>query len=247
VRFTSASVILSALNRCLQKLKKHENVSQIYKGLSMSDLDQIAKKIDEALAAFTGNAHEPPEGSGVEHGDDSISMTKDGFITGVIRLQRLRDWVEGLAESGRIYREGATMERSSSLKVLGIEYPAAFFRSVRDCPIGTVIEVRLRSEMDIEFTKKPEVCGDRNPMGPTCVLAKGHSGPHDDGKSVSWFSGISETTGSGCRAPNVVLCDEPHPDDVLVRCMMPLEHLGAHINAGTVWPSERKRADPPGK
>jgi hypothetical protein len=65
----------------------------------MSDLDRIAKDIDAALAALTGNAHEPARFDK----SDSITMTKDGFITGVIRLQRLRDWVEGLAESHRIY------------------------------------------------------------------------------------------------------------------------------------------------
>lgn len=61
----------------------------------MSDYDTIAYKIDEAIAAFTGNAHEPC------HNSDSITMTKDGFIAGVIRFQRLRDWVEGLAETHR--------------------------------------------------------------------------------------------------------------------------------------------------
>ncbi len=62
-----------------------------------NDYDRIACRIDEALAAFTGNAHEPRRDGG-----DSITMTKDGFITGVVRLQRLRDWVEGLAESHRL-------------------------------------------------------------------------------------------------------------------------------------------------
>ncbi len=61
-----------------------------------NDYDRIAKAIDEALAAFTGNAHEPRRDNG-----DSITMTKDGFITGVVRFQRLRDWVEGLADTHR--------------------------------------------------------------------------------------------------------------------------------------------------
>lgn len=56
-----------------------------------NDYDRIAKGIAEALAAFTGNAHEPHKGN------DSITITKDGFIAGVIRLQRLRDWVESLS------------------------------------------------------------------------------------------------------------------------------------------------------
>ena len=67
-----------------------------------NDYDRIAAKIDEALAAFTGNAHEPITAALARNESDSISMTKNGFITGVIRLQRLRDWCEGLAESHRI-------------------------------------------------------------------------------------------------------------------------------------------------
>ena len=63
---------------------------------SGNDYDTIAGMIDSALSAFTGNAHEP-----TTDGGDSITMTKDGFITGVIRLQRLRHWLEGLAESHR--------------------------------------------------------------------------------------------------------------------------------------------------
>lgn len=59
-----------------------------------NDYDRIANMIDEALSAFTGNAHEYPVG-------DSITMTQTGFIAGVIRCQRLRDYVEGLAEVHR--------------------------------------------------------------------------------------------------------------------------------------------------
>lgn len=62
-----------------------------------NDYDRIAAEIDRALAAFTGNAHEP-----IPSRSDSITMTKDGFIAGVIRFQRLRDWVEGLAETHRL-------------------------------------------------------------------------------------------------------------------------------------------------
>jgi len=62
-----------------------------------NDYDGIAEAIGKALAAFTGNAHEP-------YGGNSITMTKDGFITGVIRLQRLRDRVEGLAAAHRNFR-----------------------------------------------------------------------------------------------------------------------------------------------
>lgn len=59
-----------------------------------SNYNEIARQIDAALAEFTGNAHEH-----FNHLDDSLTMTRDGFIKGVIRFQRLRDWVEGLAET----------------------------------------------------------------------------------------------------------------------------------------------------
>ncbi|KKM70528.1 hypothetical protein LCGC14_1439840 [marine sediment metagenome] len=59
-----------------------------------NDLDRIEQDIGTALAAFIGNTHESFIG-------DSITMTKDGFIGGIIRLQRLRNHVKGLAESHR--------------------------------------------------------------------------------------------------------------------------------------------------
>jgi hypothetical protein len=62
----------------------------------MNDYDRIAQKIGEALAILVGNAHEPRNTN-----IDSITMTKDGFIIGIIRLQRLRDHIEGLAEAHR--------------------------------------------------------------------------------------------------------------------------------------------------
>ncbi len=62
-----------------------------------NDYDRIGKKIDDALAVLIGNAHEAFIG-------DSITMTKEGFIIGVVRLQRLRNWVSGLAESHREYQ-----------------------------------------------------------------------------------------------------------------------------------------------
>lgn len=59
-----------------------------------NDLDRIAKSIDDALAMFTGNSHEPHPAFG-----DSLTITKDGWIAGVIRLQRLRDYIEGLSQT----------------------------------------------------------------------------------------------------------------------------------------------------
>ena len=64
----------------------------------LTDYDRIAERMGDVLAELMGNAHEPRSDSG-----DSVMITKDGLLCAVIRLQRLRDWVEGLAES---YRRG---------------------------------------------------------------------------------------------------------------------------------------------
>ncbi len=110
-----------------------------------NDYDRIALAIDKALTAFTGNAHEPlrndnpvlgrpfvlgPKDQGQDKGSDSITMTKDGFITGIIRLQRLRNWVEGLAEAHRAPLGGKTSERYPMCK----DQPAQVDCHVKDCP-----------------------------------------------------------------------------------------------------------------
>jgi hypothetical protein len=71
-----------------------------------NDYDRIARAMDEALGAFTGNAHEYSVG-------DSITMTKDGFIAGVIRFQRLRDYVEGLAD---VYHKAAMAKQVEAVR-----------------------------------------------------------------------------------------------------------------------------------
>lgn len=65
-----------------------------------NDYDRIAEGMGSVLAELMGNAHEPRDA-----GSDSLTITKDGLLCAVIRLQRLRDCVEGLAESHR-GREG---------------------------------------------------------------------------------------------------------------------------------------------
>ncbi len=64
---------------------------------NLNDFDGIAEDIADALAAFLGNAHEPP----ADFESDSLTITKYGFLAGVIRLQRLFDRVDGLAEAQR--------------------------------------------------------------------------------------------------------------------------------------------------
>lgn len=63
---------------------------------NLNDYDGIAEDIADALAVFLGNAHEPRDPE-----SDSITITKNGFLAGAIRLQRLRDRVHGLAEVHR--------------------------------------------------------------------------------------------------------------------------------------------------
>jgi hypothetical protein len=63
-----------------------------------NDYDTIADSLGDVLAELVGNAHEPRHFKG-----DSMTITKDGFLTAAIRIQRLRDWVEGLAASHRHY------------------------------------------------------------------------------------------------------------------------------------------------
>lgn len=62
-----------------------------------NDFDHIAESIDNGLRALLGSTHEPPR---IDNGG-SVTITKAGLLTGLIRLQRTRDWVAGLAESHR--------------------------------------------------------------------------------------------------------------------------------------------------
>lgn len=65
-------------------------------GDDKNDHDRTAEGIGEVIVLLLGKAHEPGKNSG-----DSITITKDGFLAAVIRLQRLKDHVEGLAEAHR--------------------------------------------------------------------------------------------------------------------------------------------------
>jgi len=76
-----------------------------------NDFDTVAEMIDEVMAAFAGSAHEHRAHS---NESDSITMTKEGFITGVIRLQRLRNFVHGHAETRREMARERAAERGES-------------------------------------------------------------------------------------------------------------------------------------
>ena len=67
--------------------------------LVKNDFDRIAEKIDEIMEALAGNAHEHIDES------DSVTITKDGFIKSVVRIQRLRNWVQGHADTRRKYND----------------------------------------------------------------------------------------------------------------------------------------------
>lgn len=66
-----------------------------------NDYDRIANEMTKILAGMIGESHEPRNST-----SDSITIRKDGFISTVIRIQRLQDYVSGLAKSRRAYRDG---------------------------------------------------------------------------------------------------------------------------------------------
>lgn len=68
-----------------------------------TDLDRMAAEMGDILAVLTGNTHAPS----LTDGSDSVTITKNGWIASVVKLQRLRDWAEGLAASHRSYRNEA--------------------------------------------------------------------------------------------------------------------------------------------
>jgi hypothetical protein len=61
-----------------------------------NDFDRMAQAMREALAEFIGNMHEPQGDS------NSITITKDGALAGIIKLQRAIDWCQGHADSRRV-------------------------------------------------------------------------------------------------------------------------------------------------
>lgn len=63
----------------------------------MNDLERISKDISGAVGVLLSNAHEIH----APYPADYLTITKDGFLTGLIRLQRLREWVDGLAKTHR--------------------------------------------------------------------------------------------------------------------------------------------------
>ncbi len=130
-----------------------------------NDYDRIALAIDKALTAFTGNAHEPPK-NGIS---DSITMTKNGFITSIIRFQRLRDWVESLAEAHRAPLRGKTPEHYPMCK----DQPAQVDCRVEDCPFHLPGQC---SNVSPAITLNPNhtyVCWTRNTMVGKCSKESG--------------------------------------------------------------------------
>lgn len=63
--------------------------------MAKNDFDRMAEKMDEVMQTLAGEAHEFTDNG------DSITITKDGFIRSVIRLQRLRNWCQGHADARR--------------------------------------------------------------------------------------------------------------------------------------------------
>ena len=62
-----------------------------------NDFDRVANLVREGLATMLGHMHQPRRWDG----GDSITITKDGALSGIIQLQRAIDYCHGLAESLR--------------------------------------------------------------------------------------------------------------------------------------------------
>ena len=63
----------------------------------MNDLDRIAESLGDCIAELTGNTFLPPDDF---HG---VTVETKGYVTALVKMQRLRDWVEGLSETHKMY------------------------------------------------------------------------------------------------------------------------------------------------
>jgi len=68
-----------------------------------NDFDRFAVSIDEVMQALVGGTYEPSE-PGLDH----IMIDKNEYLRAVVRLQRLRNWIKGHAESHRMYASEET-------------------------------------------------------------------------------------------------------------------------------------------
>lgn len=61
-----------------------------------TDLDRIAAVIESIVIGLASNTHAPMP----EHGhSDSVTVTKNGWITTNVELARLAQWVKGLSKT----------------------------------------------------------------------------------------------------------------------------------------------------
>lgn len=74
--------------------------------MERNDYDRVANQVQEALATLVGNTHGPMVDT------DSVSVTKDGWIQGVVDVQRAADYCRGLAEAHWRYRVEETHRRA---------------------------------------------------------------------------------------------------------------------------------------
>ena len=75
---------------------------------SMNDYDRVARQMQKALATLIGNMHQPRR----EINSNSITITKDGALSGIIQMQRAIDYCHGLAESHRNARACASLDNA---------------------------------------------------------------------------------------------------------------------------------------
>lgn len=74
--------------------------------MERNDYDRVANEVQEALAILTGNTHGPLQDT------DSVTVTKDGWIRGVVGIQRAANWCRSLADTHWRYRTEQAHERA---------------------------------------------------------------------------------------------------------------------------------------
>ena len=61
--------------------------------MERNDYDRVANQAEKALAGLVGNTHGPLLDT------DSVTITKDGWINAVVKMQRTIDYCRGLAQA----------------------------------------------------------------------------------------------------------------------------------------------------
>ena len=75
-----------------------------------NDYDRVADQMESALSLFAGNMHQPR----LWDESNSITITKDGALSGIIQLQRAIIYCRALAESHRNAQVCTTLDNGAN-------------------------------------------------------------------------------------------------------------------------------------